>query len=115
MIVFFVVAAEGRVEGEFARCEGEGRVRLLQFVNQLLYTQGRYGIQRRGRFIHQQDFRLHGYCPRYDKTLLLAQGQNSGIFSQLILHLIPQGSETQRVLYHLIQIPAPTHPANPGP
>ena len=52
---------------------------LLQFVNQFFHLSGRNGIERRCRFIHEQDGRRHSHGTRYTQTLLLSARKIQGV------------------------------------
>ena len=75
----------------------------LELVDQLLDGEGGDGIERRGRFIEQQHFRLDGNGTGNHQTLLLTTGETEGVVMQTILHLVPQGRTTQGALGGLIQ------------
>ena len=77
---------------------------LLQLHRQLLYLGGRNGIQRAGRFIHQQHIRLHRQRPRNAQPLLLPAGKPQGILPQAVFYLVPYGGIPQRALHDLIQL-----------
>ena len=65
------------------------RAGLLELAGQLLHHQRRYGVERRGRFVHQQNVGLHGQRTGDAQTLLLAARKTQTRLFELVLDLIP--------------------------
>ena len=61
------------------------------------------GVQRGGRFVHQDDLRLDGDGAGDAQALLLAAGQAQRAGVQPVLHLVPQRRLPQAVLDDCIQ------------
>src|SRR5512133_1041924 len=75
----------------------DDRVLLLQPVDQLLDALSGDRVQRRRRFVHQQDLRFDGERPGDAEPLLLPAGERQRALLQAILHLVPQRGRPQAV------------------
>jgi hypothetical protein len=64
--------------------------------NQLFDGFRGFDVQRAGRLVHQDHFRLERECAREAKALLLSNGEPGSRLVQAILHLIPQGRLAER-------------------
>ena len=67
-----------------------------QFVDQLLDLRRRDRIERRTRFVEQNDLRLHRDAARDAEALLLSAGQAETARVKLVLHLVPKSGAAQR-------------------
>ena len=85
------------------------RAGLLELAGQLLHHQRRYGVERRGRFVHQQNVGLHGQRTGDAQTLLLAARKTQTRFFELVLDLVPQGGASQGVFDQLVEHDAVAH------
>ena len=90
------------------------RVTRLQLVNQLLDSLRGDGIERRGGFVHQQDFGRDRQCAGDTKTLLLAAGQRQSRVVQAIFHFVPDGRGPEAFLDAFVQLgTGPGQPVDP--
>ena len=75
----------------------------LELVDELLDGEGGDGVQRRGRFIEQQHFRLDGDGTGNHQTLLLTAGETKGVVMQTILHLSHRAAPRRGTLGGLVR------------
>ncbi|MPN09027.1 hypothetical protein SDC9_156315 [bioreactor metagenome] len=80
------------------------RILCLQLQHQVFNLGGGDGVQRAGRLIHQQHFRLHRQAAGDAQALLLPAGDGHGALFQVVLHLIPEGGLRKRAFNDLIQL-----------
>ena len=64
------------------------------------------GVERGGRFVHQNDFRLDGDGAGDAEALLLAAGQAERAGVQPVLHLVPQRRAAQAAFHNAVQFRA---------
>ena len=69
---------------------------LLEFSEQLLDLASGDRVERRGRFIEQQDLGAQGNGTRYAQALLLAARQAQAVALELVFHFLPERSLAQR-------------------
>ena len=75
-----------------------------EFADQILDAGGRARIERRGRFVHQQDVGIDRQGAGQAEPLLLAAGKSQGILLEPILDLVPNGGAPQAPLDNLIEL-----------
>ena len=81
-------------------------------MNQFLDLCGRDRIERRARFVHQDDVRFHRQRASDAKPLLLPAGQTKGAFIQPVFHFVPERSTAQALLHRFIDPRAFVHSGN---
>ena len=84
----------------------------LELVDQLLDALRGDRIERRRRFVHQQDVGLDRERPRDAEALLLAAREREGGLVQAVLHLVPDRRLLQALFDPLLQL-APGSSAMP--
>src|SRR5487761_394992 len=84
-------------------------VPLPQALQGLLDAQGRDRIERRGRLVEQDHFRLERYGTRDTQPLLLAAGEAAPVLRELVLDLFPH----RRIVQGLVHAIAQLSPADP--
>ena len=86
----------------------------MVFQSQLFHLGGGDGVQGGGRFVHQQNFRLHRQGAGNAQTLLLAAGHSQRAFVQAVLHFVPDGSAAQAFFHNFIQLRLTAHTVGAG-
>ena len=91
--------------------DDQDRDLLLELGDQFLDGRGGDRVERRGRFVEQQDFGIGGERARDAQALLLAAGQVEGQVVQAVLDLVPQRRAAQRLLDLVVHVAATLHDA----
>ena len=89
---------------QVAMGDDDDRVLLTQLEHEVLDGGGGDRVQRRARFVHEDDVRLSGDGPGDAQSLLLPTGEAVTELLELVLDLLPQGCLTQALLDVVIHV-----------
>ncbi len=81
-------------------------------MDEILDAAGGHRVQRRGRLVEQEQFRIGGQRTRDAQTLLLAAAQGEGHVLEPVLDLFPERTALQRRLDPVVQFVAVAQPAH---